>query len=81
MDFIARAFMAAWLAGLLALAHAGYDHSLAETYQWAQQLTHGALRAEPPACLCGARLPSRLHLMWSCESTAVFRQGLQGPAD
>ena len=40
MGFIARAFMAAWLAGLLALAHAGYDHSLAETYQWAQQLTH-----------------------------------------
>ena len=55
MDFIARAFMAAWLAGLLALAHAGYDHSLAETYQWAQQLTHGALRAEPPACLCGSQ--------------------------
>ena len=40
MGCSARAFMAAWLAGLLTLAHAGYDHSLAETYQWAQQLTH-----------------------------------------
>ena len=42
------------------------------------RLTADDARAQ---CMCGQVLPSRPHLMWACEATASFHQGLLAPVD
>eukprot|EP00439_Symbiodinium_sp_Y106_P064146 s5096_g10.t1 len=65
--------MAAWLAGLLALAHAGYDHSFAETYQRAQQLTRAVIASDAAARLAAFK--------WEQQSQQSFPLTARGWAD